>query len=166
MYELWDVYDENRKPTGKTVLRSEHKKESDEYHIVVHIWIRNSRGEWLIQKRSANKSEPLKWAMTGGSALAGEDSITAALREAKEELGLDLDADKATLYKSIKRQVYADFCDIWIFEHNCDIGNIVLQKEEACDAMWASGDKILSLIDEGKFASLKNSMYVYDIIKL
>lgn len=30
------------------------------------------------------------WETTGGSAVAGDDSLTAALRETKEELGIDL----------------------------------------------------------------------------
>ena len=39
-----------------------------------------------------------KWETTGGSALAGDDSLTAALRETKEELGIDLDPQKGVLF--------------------------------------------------------------------
>ena len=53
--ELWDVYDENRKPLGYTVKREKFDSLNNEYHIVVHIWIKNSKGEYLIQKRSSNK---------------------------------------------------------------------------------------------------------------
>ena len=55
--ELWDAYDENRKPLGYTVKREKFDSLNNEYHIVVHIWIKNSKGEYLIQKRSSNKKE-------------------------------------------------------------------------------------------------------------
>mgnify|MGYP000967364028 CR=1 FL=1 len=38
--ELWDVYDENRKPLGYTVKREKFDSLNNEYHIVVHIWIK------------------------------------------------------------------------------------------------------------------------------
>ncbi|MEZ3421554.1 MAG: hypothetical protein K1V95_06535 [Eubacterium sp.] len=66
MSELWDILDKNRNKTGKTVLRSAFPNSSEEYHLVVHIWIRNKNGEWLISKRTPNKTEPLKWEFTGG----------------------------------------------------------------------------------------------------
>ena len=79
--ELWDAYDENRKPLGYTVKREKFDSLNNEYHIVVHIWIKNSKGEYLIQKRSSNKKEGLKWAWTGGSVLMGENSIDGAIRQ-------------------------------------------------------------------------------------
>lgn len=39
MPEIWDVYDENRNKTGKTMLRSDHPRGKNEYHIVVQIKI-------------------------------------------------------------------------------------------------------------------------------
>ena len=83
--ELWDAYDENRKLLGYTVQRDKFDSLNNEYHIVVHIWIKNSKGEYLIQKRSENKKSGLKWAGTGGSVLANESSIDGAVREVKEE---------------------------------------------------------------------------------
>lgn len=90
MEEIWDIYDENRNLTGKTIKRAEYinKIKENEYHLVVHIWIKNDNNEWLISKRTPNKHFPLLWECTGGSALAGEESLTAALREVKEELGI------------------------------------------------------------------------------
>lgn len=163
MSEIWDVLDENRCLTGETMLRSEHP--SEKYHLVVHIWIKNSNGEWLISKRTPNKHYPLLWECTGGSALAGEDSITAALREVKEELGINLEKEKGSLYKTIKRPVYHDYCDVWLFEHNCNINEIVLQEDETCDAMWASSEIIFNLIDNNEFVPINNMQYVFDLLK-
>ena len=164
MDEIWDIYDENRNRTGKTVKRSEFEIKPNEYHIVVHIWINNDNNEWLISKRTPNKHFPLLWECTGGSALAGEDSLTAALREVKEELGITLNKDKGILYKTYKRSVFSDFCDVWLFNHSCSINKIVLQPGETCDAMWASSAKIKELINNGAFIPLNNSKYVYDLL--
>ena len=45
MEEIWDIYDENRNLTGKTIKRAEYinKIKENEYHLVVHIWIKNDK---------------------------------------------------------------------------------------------------------------------------
>lgn len=146
MDELWDVYDENRILTGDTVKRSSHPRNKDEYHLVVHIWIKNKSGEWLISKRAPNKFYPLLWECTGGSALAGESSLDAALREVKEELGIDLPRGSGCLFKSFKRTVYQDFCDVYVFDYDCSIDDLTFQENETCDAMWASSKEIHRMI--------------------
>lgn len=127
MSELWDIYDINRKPTGRTVERGKPMK-SGEYHIVVNVWIRNSKGEWLISKRTPNKHFPLLWEPTGGSAVSGESSFDAAIRETREELGVELDPEKGKLFASATRQAkkFPDFLDVWVFEHDCSIDSVVL----------------------------------------
>lgn len=164
MEELWDVYDENRNLTGKTISRKKFLSGNGKYHLVVHIWIKNSNNEWLISKRTPNKFCPLLWECTGGSVLAGESSIEGALREVKEELGISLPMNSGFLYKTMKRDVYSDFCDIYVFNYDCSIDDIILQEDETCDAMWASSEKILKLIESKKFIPLDNMKYVYDLI--
>lgn len=105
------------------------------------------------------------WECTGGSVVAGEDSLSGALREVGEELGIELDVSKGYLYKSIKREIYNDFCDVWLFECDCDINDVVLQEGETCDAMWASGDKILEMIQSGEFIPIDNMEYVPDLLR-
>lgn len=170
MSELWDVYDENRQLTGKTILRNEffnrnYQDYPNEYHIAVHIWIKNSKNEWLISKRTPNKNFPLLWECTGGSVLAGESSCDGARREVEEELGISLDEHKGTLYQSIKRTVYNDFCDVWVFDHECDINEVVFQKGETCDAMWASKEKIYSLMESNQFVPIDNMKYILDLLE-
>ena len=41
--ELWDVYDENRNCTGRLHRRGDPLSEG-EYHLVVYVWMLNSRG--------------------------------------------------------------------------------------------------------------------------
>ena len=44
MPEVWDIYDENRIKTGRTMIRGNEIKNGD-YHLVVHVCIFNSKGE-------------------------------------------------------------------------------------------------------------------------
>ena len=49
--EYLDVYDENKKKTGKIIVRGEKPKENE--HILLSIiFIKNSEGKYLIQKTS------------------------------------------------------------------------------------------------------------------
>ncbi|MHC1694167.1 MAG: NUDIX domain-containing protein [Eubacteriales bacterium] len=150
--ELWDIYDRNRALTGRTAVRGEGLK-SGEYHLVVHVWIMNRNGEFLITKRTPNKTYPLQWECTGGSALAGESSLEAALREVREETGLTLNANNGGRVILQKREIQggSDFCDIWLFIQQPDISCAVLQEGETCDIKWASQDTIRRMIVSGEF---------------
>jgi 8-oxo-dGTP pyrophosphatase MutT (NUDIX family) len=162
--EIWDVYDKDGNKTGRVHERSRLMAAGD-YHLVVHVWKRNRRGEWLIDKRAARDSDDLggKWETTGGSALAGEDSLTAALREAREELGLELDPAKGTLFR---RHLFRNdfdahtcFVDVWVFEHECHVSEVRLQESETFAVMWATSDKICGMIAMGEF--LDGRIYPY-----
>ena len=50
--EIWDLYNENRELLGKDHVRGE-QLPIDGYHLVVHVWIRNSKGEYLILQNAA-----------------------------------------------------------------------------------------------------------------
>lgn len=146
--ELWDVYDSDRRLTGKLHRRRD-PLEVGEYHLVVHIWICNSRDEFLITKRSLNKGYPNMWESTGGSALAGDDSLAAALREVKEETGLTLDPVKGKIVESYRRE--DSFQDLWLFKQDFDLKDVVLQPGETVDKMYAGKDTILRLLAAGEF---------------
>lgn len=147
--EIWDILDEKGSITGKTIIRGEELKEG-EYHLVVHIWIQNDKGEYLIQKRADHlKLLPGKWAITGGSAVQGEDSITAAIREVKEELGLDVDINKMNKIVRIKRK--DNLADVWMLKQNVSLEDLVLQEEEVSKAAWATKEDIMNMVRDGVF---------------
>ena len=147
--ELWDLYDDERNPTGKTHRRGDPLPEGSN-HIVVHVWVKNDDGEYLLTKRSPDKMFPLTWECTGGSALAGEDSLTAALREVREETGLKLDPEKGNVVIRTKRVGY--FGDIWLFRQNFDPDLVRLQEGETVDCRKATAEEIAELIQTGEFA--------------
>ena len=45
--EIWDLYNENRELLGKDHVRGE-QLPIDGYHLVVHVWIRNSKGLYIF----------------------------------------------------------------------------------------------------------------------
>jgi len=128
----------------------------DEYHLVVHVWISNSQGQYLISKRTPNKTYPLMWETTGGSAIAGDSSLQAALREVKEELGIKLNPNGGKCIYSYKNQLsnFPDFVDVWLFQQEIDITSVVYQADEVCDARWATLEEIKQLIVDGKFVNV------------
>lgn len=152
--ELWDVYDENKNKIGKTVERGNNLIDG-EYHLVVNAWIMNDNGEFLITQRAPNKTYAYMWECTGGSALMGESSLEAAMREVKEETGICVDGSTANLIGSTKRYYTgcSDILDVWIFKSNFTIDEVRIQYEEVCDAKWATSDEIRKMIEDNKFSA-------------
>ena len=135
--------------------------EKGDYHIVVHVWIKNSRGEYLITKRAPHKGWPNMWETTGGSALSGDDSITAALREVREETGLILDPKCGRIIHSYVRR--DSFVDVWLFEEDHELSEVTLCENETTDKMYADAEKIKEMIDEGTFI---NFSYIDKVLEL
>ena len=52
--EIWDLYDQHRNLTGKTMVRGEPVPEGF-YHLVIHVCIFDSEGRMLIQQRQPFK---------------------------------------------------------------------------------------------------------------
>ena len=123
-----------------------------DYHLVVFVWLRNSKGEYLISKRAPNKGYPNLWENTGGSAIAGDDSLTAAIREVKEEVGLDVDLENGKLIISEIRE--DSFFDVWLFEQDFDLADVVLQENETVDAKYATLEEIEQMIRNCEFITV------------
>lgn len=86
--ELFDVVDAEDRVIGVAPRSEVHARLW--WHRAVHIFVRNSRGELLIHRRSALKDQyPRCWTSSAsGHLAAGEDYAPAAVRELQEELGL------------------------------------------------------------------------------
>ena len=88
------------------------------------------------------------WECTGGSAVTGDDSLKAAVREVREETGLIVSPENGKCVKSIRR---ADsFCDVWLFKQDFDIKDVVLQENETCGVRWASKDDLRRMTAAGE----------------
>ena len=158
--ERRDLYDSERNLTGETVLKGEETPKG-RYIIVVLVFIQNSEGKFLIQKRSERKNG--KYATTGGHPKSGESSIQGILTEVEEEIGLKLKPDDLQLYysgKSEKERVFWD--DYYIKMDIEDIKKLKLQKEEVEDVEWLSESEIIQLMEQNKF--FKNDYEEFEIL--
>ena len=118
MEEVLDIFTRDGKYLGTRTRKECHEKNPGYYHKPVWIWIVNNDRQILVQRRShLKKSFPNYWdAPSAGHVNAGELSIQGAIRETKEELGLDTNASD---YEFVKEYI----CDItW------ELGQVYLLK--------------------------------------
>jgi 8-oxo-dGTP pyrophosphatase MutT (NUDIX family) len=71
-----------------------------EYHLVIQVWIKNSKNEFLISRRTNNGGWwSGLWQTTGGAAVTGDNSLETALKETREEIGIILEPKNRQLFK-------------------------------------------------------------------
>ena len=163
--EIWDLYDENRKLVGIDHIRGEIIPD-DCYHLVVHVWIKNSEGKYLISQRSkTRKMHPLMWECVGGSVLKGESSVDGALREVEEEVGLKLKEEDGKLISSEVRKFvgnerFSDILDIWLFDYDGEVDLSKSTTDEVSQIKWMTKDEVKRIYNEGQF--VKTLTYFFD----
>lgn len=149
MVELWDVYDENRQKTGKIVERGKDMLKRGEYHIAIEALLINDEGKILISQRAAHRKRyPLMWECNGGSAVMGETSVQAIVREMREELGIEFKEEEAIFLKEYKGDIY--FKDYWVFKTNVKPEDLTFPDGESIAAKWVTIDEILKMRENGE----------------
>ena len=146
--EKRDLYDINRKLTGETIYKNE-KIPANRYILVVLVFIQNSQGKFLIQKRSKQKDG--KYASTGGHPKTGETSIDGMITEIREELGLTVKPEELELIFSGQENAKQVFFDIYYMRKDFNISDLKLQKEEVDFVEWLSFKEIETLIKKDLF---------------
>ena len=156
--EYRDLYDEKKIITNKKIIKGD-TVPLGYYYITVAVFIENSKGEFLLQKRVAKKDG--KWATTGGHPKSGESSLEGIVTEIKEEIGIDIKQNELTLFKTLKTE--DDFVDLYYLKKDIDISSVILQKEEVSTVEWFSKQQIEELIKENKFSKSHEKFYNYCI---
>ena len=136
--EIWDLYDAQGEKTGKTMIRGE-AIPIGFYHIGVHIWPMNDKGELLIQRRSMGVQwKPGIWAVTGGSAVSGEEPLTAARRELREELGYAASKVDMLFVSRLRRS--NSYCYVYAVR-------------------WCSPQRLMQMVSEGSMYNYGDAYY-------
>lgn len=145
--ELLQLFDENKNMLNEGIERDK-KKEVPEgkYFMIILLFIENNN-KFLIQKTSANRESI--YATTGGHVTFGDDALKTVIKEAQEELGLEIKKEDLKEIETLKQKY--GYMTIYYYNKNVDINNLKLQEEEVESVNWMSIDEINDLIDKDMF---------------
>ena len=86
--EIWELVDTNGVPTGVLYERGSKQEIPEGMHFrVVEVWCKIG-DKLLVTQRHPSKWMGLKWEVTGGGVVKGEEIKEAAVRELFEETGI------------------------------------------------------------------------------
>ena len=156
--EYLDVLDKDGNHTGEKKPKPDIHRDGD-WHKAAHIWVVDPMGNLLIQKHSSRaRGYPDMWDISSaGHISAGEDSLTAALREVKEELSLEIKPEDLEYLFSVAQQaifedgayINNEFKDVYLVELDHPPSDLKLQKEEVSATRWIPYKKLEEIIKNG-----------------
>jgi isopentenyldiphosphate isomerase len=137
--EIFDVVNERDEVLGQQERGEVHRLGL--MHRAVHVLVFNAAGQVFLQKRSMTKDrQPGLWdSSASGHVDAGEDYDACAVRELREEIGLQLDAAPKPLFK-FAACADTDQEHVWVYRCEAE-GPFRLHPEEIERGGWfASGE--------------------------
>ena len=149
--EFNDIYDENRRVTGRLHRRGS-RWHKGEYGLVVCVWVYDGQGKILMTRRAPGKSYAGTWENSGGAAKAGETSLQAIVRELFEETGIQAQPEEFKLLESAKDNIA--FYDHYCLRRATPLSEIVLLPGETDDAKWVTFDEIHEMIRQKEICSI------------
>jgi len=146
--ELWDAYKEDGTPAGCHLVRGEEIPDGL-FHLVSEVIVRHVDGSFLLMQRDLKKpnSPGLYEATAGGSVLAGESPYDAAIRELKEETGIEaLKLEQIYKYAGKNTIFYGYLCIT-----GCDKDSITLQEGETISYLWLTKEEFFKFVESDKY---------------
>ena len=165
--EIWDIYDENKERTGRTMKRNDWNMKPGDFHLTVLGVVEDMQGRFLITKRVMTKAwAPGAWEISGGAAQAGEESLEAVKREILEETGIDV-SDFEGGYRFTYKRVNPEekdnyFVDVYRFKGQFTEADVKPQEAETDGFKLASADEIAELGKAGEFLHYSSVKEVFE----
>lgn len=148
--EIWDLFDDSRHALGRTHRRGD-PLQPGENHVAAEVWTVDSRKNILVTLRDPQKETyPNKWENTGGSALAGETSRQAAVRELREETGIIASQEELVFLGTFSKP--PEFVDVYLLRRDIPVSELILQPGETVDAKWVTLDELDAMIQDESLA--------------
>ncbi len=142
--ELWDAYDESLNKIDDVVLIRGEQIPSNCFHLVCEIIVKHKDGSYLIMQRDNRKHFGGMWGATaGGSALQGENPLSCARRELREETGII--ADNLVEIGRVLHHGHKSFYVEYLYITDVDKDSIVLQEGETSDYKWITANELRKL---------------------
>ncbi len=151
MAELIDIVDREGMPTGVSLPRDRVHAEGH-WHRTVHVWVYNSQGEILVQKRHhAKDSYPGRWDVSSaGHISAGEPVKTSAARELSEELGIEVgESDLVYLFDQEQKEIRPaekffdnEIASVFAVRSDVTIDKMALQESEVTAVRFISTETL------------------------
>lgn len=150
--EYIDIFDENNNPIGEKKEKQQ-AHEDGNFHRTAHVWIINDKNELLLQKRSTRKkSHPNCWDISGaGHIKAGEAIIDGAIRELKEELGIEIEEKSLqyiTTIKSTKNPKNMEFQYVYLLKCNKKIEEYIFEDGEVSEVKYIFYKDLEKMVEE------------------
>ena len=155
MEEMLDIYTRDGKWLGVKTRSECHTENPGFYHKPAWTWVYNSKNEILVQKRAMCKKKYAGyWDMAcAGHVDAGETPKQGAIREAKEEIGLDVSEDDVKLmFEHIEDEDYWKIGQVFFIKADREIEEFTLQKDEVEEVKWLNFDEFKKLFYSDKWA--------------
>lgn len=159
MEEKIDVLDNKGNKTGKIKTKNEVHASGD-WHLAVHIWLINERGELLIQRRSKNKENHPNMLdiSVAGHASSAESSEQSAMREVQEEIGLKIESGQLNKIGSLDQKSVLnngtyfnnEFNDIYIVKTNTKVSEMKRQIEEVDELFYLHWKEFEKRVRDGQ----------------
>lgn len=133
--------------------------EREKFLSSIYLIIKNDNGEILLQRRQGTELWPGFLALPAGHIDEGENAYEAAIREAKEELDIDIRIEDIvdTFVANRKNKSLSSYYDVY-FELSRYSGEIKINEPNKCsELIWSNIDNLPEdMIDFEKEAILKN----------
>ncbi len=148
--EYFDVIDEEGNLTGKTIDRDT-AHEKGIRHMTAHVWIiryQNGNPQILLQKRCLQKDSfpGCLDTSSAGHIPAGDTPVQSALRELREELGIEAEEKDLEYIGSFDNRYISTFHDklfhdnelskVYLLHKEVHCEDLVLQKNEVESVEW------------------------------
>lgn len=165
--EYFDIYDENKKNTGRSIPRKGSFLKEGEYQLIVLAIIERPDKKFIITQRSMDKKWAAgAWEVSGGGVAAGETSFEGICREVREEVGLDVSNAKGGCvytYSNVDLKRGDNyFVDIYHFYMDFDESDVTVQESEAIGFKIVPFEEITKLNETDGFLHYERILQAFE----